>query len=181
MSMSKRKIAAGVVCSVGAIIAIVMNHGQIRTHKAGLELIGNAEGCLREPELCPAGRLTDGIGNTHGVQPGTHKTDQQIATDWQRNILDAERCINTYFRGREMSNNSFSAMTSAAFNIGCYGLRTYQSQDGKRYETTLHKLAQRGKWREMCERLPEFNNGGKYPGLTARRGAERQLCLKGQP
>lgn len=172
------KQAAAPMCAVTAIIALVVSWGQVRTNAEGLALIGNAEDCRREPYRCPAGRLTDGIGNTHGVKPGTHKTDQQIAADWQRNILDAEHCINTYFRGHEMSDNTFSAMTSAAFTTGCYGLRTYKGKDGQRHETTLHKLAQQGKWREMCERLPEFNSGGKYPGLTKRREAERQLCLK---
>ncbi|WP_074013839.1 lysozyme [Candidatus Sodalis sp. SoCistrobi] len=166
-------------CAVTAIIALVASWGQVRTNAEGLALIGHAEGCLREPARCPAGRLTDGIGNTHGVKPGTHKNDQQIAADWQRNLLDAEHCINRYFRGSEMSDNTFSAMTSSAFNTGCYGLRTYKGKDGQRHETTIHKLAQQGKWREMCERLPEFDNGGKYPGLTKRREAERQLCLKG--
>ncbi|BAE74946.1 Phage lysozyme [Sodalis glossinidius str. 'morsitans'] len=172
------KHAAAPMCAVTAIIVLVVSHGQVRTNTDGLKLIGNAEGCLREPYRCPAGRLTDGIGNTHSVKPGTYKTDQQIAADWQRNILDAEHCINTYFRGYEMPDNTFSAMTSAAFTTGCYGLRTYKGKDNQRHETTLHKLAQKGKWREMCERLSEFNNGGKYPGLTKRREAERQLCLK---
>ncbi|BAE74314.1 Phage lysozyme [Sodalis glossinidius str. 'morsitans'] len=105
------KHAAAPMCAVTAIIALVVSHGQVRTNIEGLKLIGNAEGCLREPYRCPADRLTDGIGNTHGVKPGTYKTDQQIAADWQRNILDAEHCINTYFLGHEMSDDTFSAMT----------------------------------------------------------------------
>lgn len=40
--------AADAVCSVMAIIAIVLSHGQVHTNQKGLELIGNAESCRRD-------------------------------------------------------------------------------------------------------------------------------------
>jgi lysozyme len=179
MAVSKK--SAGAVCSVGAIIALVlsMNLG-VRTNKEGLELIGNAEACRREPYMCPAGVLTDGIGNTHGVKPGASKTDEQVAEDWAANILDAERCINENFRGPEMNDNQFSAMTSAAFNMGCRGLMTYVNGNGKRVPTTIWRHAAAARWPEMCERLPDFTrSGGKVlPGLVTRRAKERKLCFK---
>lgn len=178
-----RKVGADVaVCSVMAIIAIVVASGKVRTNEPGLELIGNAEACRREPYYCPAGVLSDGIGNTHDVKAGTRKTDQQIAADWQKNILDAEKCINTYFRGRDMSDNAFSAMTSAAFNMGCSSLRSYYSPARKaRFETSISKYAQAGNWTMMCNHLPDFVNGGgkKLPGLVIRRDKEKALCLEG--
>lgn len=85
--MAKRKIAVAVVCSVSVIIGIVMNNSQVRTNNAGLELIGNAESCRSDPYVCPAGILTDGIGNTHGVVDDTRKTDEQIAADWQKTSM----------------------------------------------------------------------------------------------
>ncbi|HHP2742924.1 TPA: glycoside hydrolase family protein, partial [Yersinia enterocolitica] len=93
------KIKAGVaggVCSVAAIISIVLSMGNVRTSDRGLELIGNAEACRRDPYVCPAGVLTDGVGNTHGVKAGVIKTDAQIAADWEKNIIDAERCVIRY-------------------------------------------------------------------------------------
>lgn len=84
LKLSKKSGAAGVVCSVATIIAIVINAGHVRTNERGLELIGNAESCRRDPYLCPAGVLTDGMGNTHGVKPGTIKNDQQIAAEWEK-------------------------------------------------------------------------------------------------
>lgn len=182
MATLKKAGAAGTVCAVGAIIALVLNSGHVRTNQRGLELIGNAESCRREPYVCPAGILTDGIGNTDGVKTGTRKTDAQIAADWEKNILQAEKCINTYFRGRDMKDNSFSAMTSAAFNIGCSSLRTYYSDARKaRFETSIHKYAQAGNWTMMCNHLTDFVNGGgkKLSGLVTRREAEKQLCLDG--
>ena len=80
--LNRKAGAAGTaVCVVSVIVAIVLSGGQVRTNQRGLELIGNAEGCRREPYTCPASFVTDGIGNTHGAKPGTRKTDEQIATD----------------------------------------------------------------------------------------------------
>ncbi|GAB2938135.1 lysozyme [Hafnia psychrotolerans] len=182
MASVSRKGVIGGTCAVMTIIAIVVSGGQVRTNEQGLELIGNAEACRREPYVCPAGYLTDGIGNTHDVKAGTRKTDQQIAADWQKNILAAEKCINTYFRGRDMNDNQFSAMTSAAFNMGCTSLRSYYSSARKtRIETSIHKYAQAGNWPMMCNHLPDFVNGGgkQLPGLVIRREKEKAMCLKG--
>ncbi|MDU7135065.1 MAG: lysozyme, partial [Enterobacteriaceae bacterium] len=119
MATGKKLGVAGVACSVMTIIAIVVSNGHIRTNQRGLELIGNAEQCRRDPYVCPAGVLTDGIGNTQNVKPGTRKTDQQIAADWEKNILSAEKCVNAYANGAKLSDNTFSAVTSITFNVGC--------------------------------------------------------------
>ncbi|EFT0499213.1 lysozyme, partial [Escherichia coli] len=106
----------------------------------------------------------------------------QIAADWEKNILIAERCINQHFRGKDMPDNAFSAMTSAAFNMGCNSLRTYYSKArGMRVETSIHKWAQKGEWVNMCNHLPDFVNSNGVPlrGLKIRREKERQLCLTG--
>lgn len=169
---------AGVVCSIAAAIAVVIAHGVARTNEAGLEIIGDAEGCRKDPYICPAGVPTDGIGNTHNVHAG--KTRDQIAADWEKNILFAEKCVNAQFRGRDMPDNAFSAMTSAAFNMGCGSLTKYYSPARKAYfETSIHKYANKGDWAMMCNHLPDFVNGGgeKLPGLVIRREKEKALCL----
>jgi lysozyme len=109
-----------------AIIAIVVSNGQVRTNQRGLELIGNAESCRRDPYVCPAGVLTDGMGNTHGVVRGTVKSDVQIAKEWEANILDAESCVNRYGNGRNLSDNTFSAAVSVTFRSGCGNMRSSQ-------------------------------------------------------
>ena len=174
-SIRKAGGAAGAVCSVAAIIAIVLSHGQVRTNERGLELIGNAEACRRDPYVCPAGVLTDGIGNTHNVT-GKRKTDEEIAQDWQRNIRTSETCVDTYFNGKRLSDNTFSAMTSAVFNLGCSGLR-WNSKAAR--PTMIAVAAQGGRFAEMCNRLPEFSNPASIPGIKARRLKERELCLDG--
>ncbi len=169
-------------CGISMMIAIVVANGKVRTNEEGLNLIGNAEGCRRDPYICPSGIWTDGIGNTHNVTPGVRKTDEQIAREWQANILIAENCVDTHFRGKDMPLNSFSAMTSAAFTTGCYRLRTYYSKaQNKRIATSIYKHAQTGNWQMMCRHLPDFVNGANGPleGLRKRRADEMALCLRG--
>ena len=181
MSPKKTTKITGGVCAVSAIIAIVLSMDTgLRINREGLELIGNAEACRREPYMCPAGVLTDGVGNTHGVIANKIKTDEEIARDWVRNIAEAEKCINNNFNGAEMPTMPFSMMTSAAFNMGCRSLMTYANKEKKRVPTTIWKKAQARDWRGMCERLPDFNKAGgvELKGLTIRRTKEMELCTK---
>lgn len=163
--------AAGVVCSVGSIIAIVLSASNVRTNERGLELIGNAESCRRDPYICPAGVLTDGIGNTHGVKPGVRKADEQIARDWEKNILQAEQCVNRWAAGKQLSDNTFSAVTSLTFNVGC----------GAMQKSTLYQLLRQGKTSLACEQFPRwvYAGGVKLNGLLIRRSAEKSLCMDG--
>lgn len=173
LKLSKKSGAAGIVCSVATIIAIVLNAGHVRTNERGLELIGNAESCRRDPYICPAGVLTDGMGNTHGVKPGTVKNDQQIAAEWEKNILDAESCVNRYANGKNLSDNTFSAVTSITFNVGCPTMK----------QSTMFALFREHKsaWPSACNQFPRWVYAGKtiLPGLVKRRDAEKQLCLDG--
>lgn len=169
--LAKKGGAVGALCSVAAIIAIVLGNGNVRTNERGLELIGNAEGCRRDPYVCPAAKLTDGVGNTHGVKAGVRKTDVQIAADWERNILEAERCVNSYGNGRKLSDNTFSAVTSITFNAGC----------GAMQKSTMFQLLRQGQVLQACDQFSRWVYGGGkvLPGLVTRRGAEKQLCLDG--
>ncbi|MER1977995.1 lysozyme [Pseudocitrobacter faecalis] len=169
--LAKKGGAVGALCSIAAIIAIVLGNGNVRTNEQGLELIGNAEGCRRDPYVCPAAKLTDGVGNTHGVKAGVRKTDAQIAADWERNILEAERCVNSYGNGRKLSDNTFSAVTSITFNAGC----------GAMQKSTMFQLLRQGQVVQACDQFSRWVYGGGkvLPGLVTRRGAEKQLCLDG--
>ena len=178
MTMKK---TGGAICAVSIIVGIVLSMDSgLRINREGLELIGNAEACRREPYVCPAGVLTDGVGNTNGVIANKIKTDEEIARDWVRNIAEAEKCINNNFNGTEMPTMPFSMMTSAAFNVGCGGLMTYVNKDKKRVPTTIWKKAQVRDWKGMCERLPDFNKSGGVAlrGLTIRRNKEMSNCLE---
>lgn len=171
LKLSKKSGTAGVVCSVATIIAIVINAGHVRTNERGLELIGNAESCRRDPYVCPAGVLTDGMGNTHGVKPGTIKNDQQIAAEWEKNILDAESCVNRYANGRNLSDDTFSAAVSVTFRAGCGNMRS----------STMFSLFRKGDLKAACYQFLRWVYGGGrvLPGLVTRAGKEEALCLDG--
>ena len=181
MSLKKTTKVTGSVCAVSAIIAIVLSMDTgLRINQEGLELIGNAESCRRDPYYCPAKLLTAGIGSTSNIQRNHNYSDREIADMWITDLRIAEKCINDKFKGNEMSVNAFSAMTSAAFNVGCGGLMTYVNKEKKRVPTTIWKKAQARDWRGMCERLPDFNKaaGIELKGLTTRRAKEMALCIK---
>ncbi len=171
MATSKGKAATGAVCGVMAIIGIVISNGAVRTSEAGLELIGDAESCQRDPYVCPAGVLTDGIGNTHGVKAGVRKTDEQIAADWQKNILQAESCVNKYANGKKLNQGQFDATVSITFNAGC----------GQMQKSTMFRMFRDGKFTEACNQFPRWTYGGgkQLPGLVIRREKEKAMCLKG--
>ncbi|WP_437609653.1 lysozyme [Erwinia sp. V71] len=170
-TLKKAGGVAGGVCSVMAIIAVVLSNGHVRTNERGLELIGNAESCRRSPYVCPAGVLTDGIGNTHGVVAGTVKTDAQIAADWQKNILEAESCVNRYASGKSLSDNTFSAATSITFNAGCASMQ----------KSTMFRYFRAGYTAGACNEFTRWVYAGNQvlPGLVKRRDAEKKLCLDG--
>lgn len=168
MSISKKTGAAGAACSVMVIIGLVLGNGNVKTSQAGLELIGNAEGCQRDPYRCPADVWTDGIGNTHGVT-GARKSDAQIAADWERNILDAEQCVNRYAAGGKLAQGAFDAAVSITFNAGCPTMQ----------KSTMFRLFRQGDTAAACEQFPRwvYAGGRKLKGLENRRNKERALCL----
>ncbi|CAB1223408.1 Lysozyme RrrD [Serratia liquefaciens] len=169
MSKLNKAGAAGAVCSVMVIIGLVLSSGEVKTSQAGLELIGNAEGCRRDPYKCPADVWTDGVGNTHGVKPGVRKTDQQVAADWQKNILAAEQCVNRYASGDKLLQGAFDAAVSITFNVGCTAMQ----------KSTMFRLFRQGEMAAACEQFPRwvYAGGVKLNGLVIRRDKERALCL----
>lgn len=172
--------AGGITCSVMGIIALVVSSTSthVRTNQEGLEIIGNAEGCMRNPYVCPAGYLTVGIGSrVYENEPAVRRTgltDQEIADRWIKNIQEAEKCVDDWFHGKDMNDNQFSAMTSMVFNHGCTKLR----RNANGTPTSIYTYARQQNWTAMCNQITRWDMGGKYPGLTTRKQKERALCLK---
>ncbi|MCK3657236.1 glycoside hydrolase [Pasteurellaceae bacterium Pebbles2] len=172
--MSKRAIAGG-VCSVVAIIGLVTTYfaEEIRTGERGLMIIGNAEGCRREPYKCPADVLTVGIGSTAAggevINPNKRYSDLEIAERWVNDISIAENCVNRYANGLALPQGAFEAATSITFNVGCGAMKS----------STLFKYAKQGNIIAMCNQFPRwvYAGGQRLKGLELRREKERQLCL----
>jgi lysozyme len=189
------KKLTSVVCSVMAIISIVVGYspsadidknakpigqvvignvavGELTVSNNALLVVGNAEGCRREPYKCPAGLDTDGIGNTHGV--ARHKSDQQIAIDWTKNIITAESCLYSS-TSKKMTQGQVDAFTSFIFNTGC--TRFKKNRNGS--DTRIYKFIRAGQFDAACRELKGWVWGGgkKLPGLVARRELETTLCF----
>lgn len=163
------KVVGGTVCSVMVIIGLVVANGNVRTSQKGLELIGNAEACRLEPYLCPANVWTDGVGNTRGVNPGVRKTVDQVAADWERNIIDAEKCVIRYANGDKLPIGAFDAAVSITFNAGCPAMQ----------KSTMFMRFREGRIADACNQFPRwvYANGKILRGLEIRREKERELCL----
>ncbi|MEB3497422.1 lysozyme [Pasteurella multocida] len=165
------------VCAVASIIAIVLskNDGQIRTGQRGLEIIGNAEGCMLDPYKCPADVLTVGIGSTEAsglkIERNKRYTEQEIADRWVYDLKKAERCVNVFAGSVNLPQGAFEAAVSLTFNLGC----------GKLRSSMLFKHARNGNIKAMCDQFPRWKySGGKaLRGLVIRRDKEKELCLAG--
>ncbi|MFI0489481.1 MAG: lysozyme [Yersinia sp. (in: enterobacteria)] len=169
MTIKVKAGAMGGICSVTAVLSIVIAFGNVRTSPQGLALIGDAESCRRDPYVCPAGILSDGIGNSHRVIAGSRKTDAQIAADWEKNILEAERCVIRHANGNNLTQGAFDAATSIAFNAGCPSM----------HNSTMFQYFRAGNMVAACEQFPRwvYASTKKLKGLVVRRDKERSLCL----
>ena len=170
MVTKKTTKVTGSVCAVSAIIAIVLSMDTgLRINQEGLELIGNAESCRRDPYMCPARVLTVGIGSTGKVENRRY-SDAEIAEMWVTDIRAAEKCVNRYANGNQMTDNQLSAITSFTFNVGCGALQ----------KSTLARYAKREQWSQMCSELSKWVYIGKDKsnGLINRRVKEFELCTK---
>ena len=174
MVLPKTRGALG-VCSVLAVIGIMYTNfsDEIRLSPAGAEIIGNAEGCRREPYKCPADVLTVGIGSTEysglPIEPKRIYTDLEIAERWKHDIQVDEKCVNQYGNGRNLPQPVFDAATSITFNVGCGAMR----------KSTMFKYLNVGKYVQACNELSRWTRAGGrvLPGLVSRREKEKQLCL----
>lgn len=185
-----------ILCSVVAVIGIVtggaslestkpvgevtiqgQSQGTLRISPKGLAIIGNAEGCIRSPYTCPAGLVTNGIGNTHGVANEVI-SQWRVAKDWVKNIQDAEKVVSLaeFQAERSMTQGQFDAFTSFVFNLG--GTRFVRNSNGTYTRIFTYILA--GDYPRACAELPRWVYGGgkKLPGLVERRGKEYDRCME---
>lgn len=170
-----RKLGIGAICSIPVIIGLVQtNYPELRTSEKGLAIIGNAEGCRRDPYQCPADVLTVGIGSTQAsgqiIDKNHRYSDHEIADRWAKDILTAERCVIRYGNGNQMPQGAFDAMVSLTFNIGC----------GKMRNSTLFRLANKGYSPRLCNEFSRwiYSNGKVLNGLVTRREKEQTRCLE---
>lgn len=166
-----------IVCSVMAIIALITGgvvQSDLMVSQQALEIIGNAEGCRLDPYVCPSGLITNGVGNTHGVDDKP-VTEIQVAEDWIKNIKSSEKCLVASMGDAPMSQGQIDAFTSFIFNTGCTRFR--HNPDGS--ETRIYKHIRQGDYTKACNELKfwVYGAGKKLPGLVKRRQKETELCF----
>lgn len=159
---------------VGAVEISGQSVGVLTVSPRALDLIGNAEGCRRDPYRCPSGLITNGIGNTHDVVK-VPVADEQIAKDWVKNIQSSETCLYGWADDSPLSQGQIDAFTSFIFNTGCTRFR--HNRDGS--ETQIGRLVRTGQYELACHQLNRWVYGGgvKLPGLVTRRQKETEMCL----
>lgn len=128
------------------------------------------------PYLCPAGRLTNGWGNTHNVKPGVTITLAQAEMDLARNLDWAEACVERF--AAAPNDNEFAAMVSLCFNIGPAPGSGFPSSTVLRLHNRGDKAgaaAAFAMWRKM--RDPATGGLVDSAGLLRRRNVEANLYL----
>lgn len=171
-----RRAKVGSLCAVSAIISIALTQfgNEIRSSQQGLEIIGQAEGCKRDPYHCPANVLTVGIGSTEAsgnpIDPHKRYSDMEIAARWVNDVSIAESCVTRWANGDKLPQSVFEAATSFAFNVGC----------GKASYSKLFGFLRSGQYQKACNEFPKwiYAGGKALPGLVERRAKERMLCLQ---
>lgn len=108
-------------------------------------------------------------GETQGVKAGDRYTMAQCKQMLQTRLEDYAQPIESCLPN--LPDARFIAFTSLAYNIGAQ--RACQS--------TAAKLTRLGKFAAGCQAFMQWNKAGGvvFKGLTRRRAAERDLCLKG--
>lgn len=108
-------------------------------------------------------------GETQGVKAGQTYSLAQCKFMLQERLEDYATPIESCLPN--LPDARFIAFTSLAYNIGAQ--RACQS--------TAAKLTRLGKIKEACNAFMVWNKAGGvvWRGLTRRRAAERELCLKG--
>ncbi len=150
-----------------------------------LSLIATFEGTFYAAYLDPVRIPTICRGHTAGVQPGQIATPQQCDDYTVQDLLKAKATMDSCLRmpaNSPLNDNQRAAFTSFVFNVG-HGMAGVNDgfcvlKNGR--PSTMLTLLNSGNISAACNQLPLWNtaNGKVYPGLTKRRAAERELCLK---
>jgi lysozyme len=135
-------------------------------------LVGGFEGLATHayPDRLAKGLPTVCYGETENVHLGDVYTPQEcadmLAAKLPRYYNEIAVCIHV-----PISDNEKAAYTSFAYNVGSGGF----------CHSSTAQLLNKGKHKEACKALMSWDHAGgkQIAGLTRRRAAERDLCLKG--
>ena len=159
-----------ITCSIGAVLAIVATqyNGELKTSEEALRLISGYENCTLNAYKCQAGKWTNGIGNTHGVDPNELISLGKVAENFVANVKEAEVCVSRHSKF-EFTQGKWDAAVSFTMNAGC---GNYRSSTYSKTGTCSTLLA----WNKYTDPVTKEKVVSK--GLDNRRRAEYALCVK---
>lgn len=135
-----------------------------------------AEGLRQYAYYDPPGILTVCYGSTTDVEKGKRYSLEECKARLNADMLKAVGAVDRCVPG--LPENVLAAFGDAAYNLG-----PAIACDPKR--STAARLLRQNQLEAACSQLPRWNKARvagvmvELPGLTKRREAERQLCLKG--
>lgn len=159
-----------VTCFIGAVLSIVATQyeGQLKTSEEALKLISGYEGCTLNAYKCQAGKWTNGIGNTHGVNPNELISLDIVANNFVANVKEAEVCVSRYSKF-EFTQGKWDTGVSFTMNAGC---GSYRSSTYSKTGDCSAILA----WNKYTDPVTKGKVVSK--GLDNRRKAEYKLCVR---
>lgn len=151
-----------------------------KVSEVGVELVKKFEGLhkvgedgLIYPYMCPAGKLTQGYGETKGIKKGITWTKSECEQRLIASLCDHAEVIYKAVKV-PLTQNQFDAILSFVYNLGGPNFRS----------STLLKKLNAEEYDEVPEQLMRWNKArvnGKLKalaGLTRRRTAEAELFSK---
>ena len=144
-----------------------------RTNDAGVQLIGQWEGCKLTAYPDVKGVWTIGFGHTRGVTEGMEITQEQADALLRADLQAAEAVVDHATGGSQTTDNQFAAMVALCFNIGG---AAYLGSTVLREHLAGHPM-------KAADAFMLWNKARidgvltVVPGLTNRRNAERTLYL----
>lgn len=135
-----------------------------------------AEGLRQYAYYDPPGILTVCYGSTTDVARGKKYSLEECKARLNADMLKAVTAVDRCIPG--LPENVLAAFGDAAYNLG-----PKLACDTK--ASTAARLLKAGQLTAACNQLPRWNKARvagvmvELPGLTKRRSAEQQLCMKG--
>lgn len=135
-----------------------------------------AEGLRQVAYYDPPGILTVCYGSTTDVQPGKVYSLAECRARLDAEMMQAVEAVDKCAPG--LGDNQLAAFADAVYNLG-----PKVACDTK--NSTAARLLKAGQVGEACAQLPRWNKARvagvmvALPGLTKRRNAEFNLCMRG--
>ena len=140
-----------------------------------VSFVGGWEGLQTVAYRDVVGVPTICYGETRGVKLGDSATKEQCDATLIKGLKEFEagvmRCTPGLADKREHPDERVVALVSFSYNVGI----------GAYCRSTLARYFNAGRIKDACDQLLRWNRAGGvvWRGLTNRRKAERELCLKG--